>query len=382
MSAWRSTPDASDGLRDVVVVGGGVVGLASARELARAGARVTVVDPQRADARATWAAGGMLAPLGEAPEPGPFLDLALRSLTLWPDFAREVESAAERTVGLHLDGKLLTAATSAEEVRLDARRNWLRAEGHAARWVDGAGARTLEPALSGAVRAGLLLEGNGRVDNRTLQEALGDAVRAAGGEVRRGTVVALLRDRGRACGVALDRGEALRAAWVVLAAGAWSGGLAGLPRPLPVRPVRGQMLAFAAPERPLERVVTSARVYLIPRETADGPVVVVGATSEEVGFDRSVDPAAQTRLASGARALVPALVAAPVVERWAGLRPGTPDDLPLLGPDPGTPGLLYATGHYRNGILLAPATARAVLGWITGDPPGGMEAFRPDRFGG
>lgn len=362
------------------MVGGGIVGLSCAWELARRGARVAVVDPGEPAARATWAAGGMLAPLGEAPEPGAFLELGMRSLALYPDFARGLEDASGRPVGLHLNGKLLTAATPEEEEALARRRDWLLADVQPVRWMSGEAARSLEPSVAPGTRAGLLLEGNGRVDNRALQEALETAVDAEGVRRMRGRALGLCRDAGRVTGVILEEAGELAAEWVVLAAGAWSGTLTGLPRPLPVRPVKGQMLAFAAPARPLSRVVTSSRAYLIPRETPRGPLVVVGATSEEAGFDLSVDLPGQARLEAGAVALVPALARASVVERWAGLRPGIPDGLPVLGPEPAAGGLVYATGHFRNGILLAPVTALAVSGWITGRPPAGMAAFSPGRF--
>lgn len=362
------------------MAGGGIMGLACAWTLAGAGIPVTLVDPGEAESRATWAAGGMLAPLGEAPEPGPFLELALRSLALFPDFAARLEAASGRSVGLHLDGKLLTAATDGAVEGLARRRDWLLAGGHAVRWLDGGQTRALEPALSPRTRAGLLLEGNGRVDNRALQEALETAAYRAGVVRIRDRVAAVRARDGRVEGVELAGGRNLAASAVLLAAGAWSGTVEGLPRPLPVRPVKGQMLALAPGHRPLSRVVTSPEAYLIPRETERGPLVVVGATSEEAGFDLTLDHGRQEALRRGAAALVPALADVPVVERWAGLRPGTPDDLPVLGPDPDLPGLFFATGHYRNGILLAPATAQALARWMTGEAPRGMEPFAPDRF--
>lgn len=380
MSARISTPGTGSRPADLVVVGGGVMGLSCAWTVAQGGLSVTVVDPGDARSRATWAAGGMLAPLGEAPEPGPFLELALGSLALFPDFAARVEAASGRSVGLHLNGKLLTAATDGDAQRLAKRRDWLQADGHAVRWLDGGQVRALEPALSAQTRVGLLLEGNGRVDNRSLHAGLAEAADRTGVIRVRGRVTALRSSHGRVEGVELIGGGFLPAPAVLVAAGAWSGTISGLPRPLPVQPVKGQMLALSAIARPLTRVVTSPEAYLIPRETEQGPVVVVGATSEDAGFDLTVEPEGQEALLRGAVNLVPSLVDAPVVERWSGLRPGTTDDLPVLGPDPDLSGLFFATGHYRNGILLAPATARALAGWIAGDAPKGMAPFAPDRF--
>ncbi|UCC26530.1 MAG: glycine oxidase ThiO [Gemmatimonadales bacterium] len=363
----------------VLVIGGGVVGLAAAWALSDAGLRPRVVDPGEITDRATWAAGGMLAPMGEAREPGPFLHLALSGLERYPAFVRRLEAASGIGVGLHLDGKLLTATRPDDLRKLEARRDWLLADGHPVEWMDGEDARRLEPSLSPHVRAGLLLEGNGRVHNRDLQRALETAVAVSGVATTRGRVSALRSRGGRVEGVTLRDGRTLDAPVVVLAAGAWSGGIEGLPRPLPVRPVKGQMLAIASPDRPLCRVVTSPDVYLIPREAPEGPQVLVGATSEEAGFDRSLEPRGQAALEDGARDLVPQLGDAPVVERWTGLRPGTPDDLPIVGPDPEVSGLWYLTGHYRNGILLAPATAHLLTEGLTGvaSPPA---AFRVERF--
>jgi glycine oxidase len=363
------------------VIGGGVVGLAGAWLLREAGFHPVVVDPGEAPESATWAAGGMLAPLGEAREPGPFLELGLASLAEYPEFVARLEAASGIRVDLHLNGKLLTAAGPDHIARLKTRRDWLRADGHPVRWLDGSAVRALEPAISPDVEAGLFLEGNGRVHNRALLDALRAAVDRGGGRRITGRVAAIHLGAGRVQGVELADGRRLDAPWVVLAAGAWSGGIHGLPRELPVRPVKGQMLALSTPGRPIDRVVTSDDAYLIPRETESGPVVVVGATSENAGFDRSVDRPGQGALERGARALVPSLQTAPVVERWAGLRPGTPDDLPVLGPDPEVRGLWYLTGHYRNGVLLAPATARILRDGLTGNaaPPA---SFGPHRFQG
>lgn len=363
-----------------MVVGGGVVGLAVAWELARAEQPVVVVDPGDPSSRATWAAGGMLAPLGEARAPGPFLDFGLHSLSLYPGFVRELEAASGLDVGLHLDGKLLAALTGADEERLRSRLDWLVGEGHPVRWLDPGELRDLEPRLAPTVRGAILLEGNGRVNNRLLQDALEGALERRGVPRVSGRVEEVLVEDGRVAGVHLDEGAPLAARRVVVAAGAWSGELLRLPHPRSVTPVKGQMLSFAAPDRPLNRVVTTPRIYLIPRESPDGPVVVAGATEERTGFDGALSSRGQALLEAGAVELVPGLANAPVTERWSGFRPGTPDDLPLVGPHPEIGGLLAATGHYRNGILLAPATARAVRKRITRGIAPEPPAFRPARL--
>src|SRR5690606_19637630 len=210
--------------------------------------------------------------------------------------------------------------------------------------------------------------------------ALWAAAARAGAEFRLGVPAAgvLGADDGRATGVELASGERLEAGAVVVAAGCWSALLGGLPRKLPVEPVRGQMLAVGAVPPVLGRTIMAEHCYLIP--TADGRVLI-GATLERAGFRACVTPAGLRQLVDAATAAVPGLAAAPVVEVWAGLRPGTPDDLPILGADPDVPNLFYATGHYRNGILLTPITAGIVGDLVTGSEPGvPLAPFSPARF--
>ena len=359
------------------------MGRSVALALRRAGARVVVVDPGEPERQAGWAAGGMLAPLAEAPGSGAFLALAQTSLSRYPDYVAELEEASGLDVGLHLDGKLLTAFGAADTEALRKRFAWQARDGHPVEWLRGEEVRRLEPSVGHDVEAGLLLRGNGRVDNRSLLRALVAACASAGVEEHRDRVGAIVEAQGRIRGARLASGGVLEAPTVILAAGAWSGRMEGLPRPLPVRPVKGQMLALGTPDRPLTRVVTSAAAYLIPRESPGGPVIVVGATEEEAGFDLAVGDPGQRDLRTGAIRLVPSLADAPVVERWAGLRPGTPDGLPILGPDPDLEGLCYATGHYRNGILLAPVTGERIAAWwASGDASGIEDVLRPERFEG
>jgi glycine oxidase len=301
--------------------------------------------------------------------------MAWTSLGLYPPFVAELEDATGLDLGLHLDGKLLTAYDREREAELKARMQALEGHADALDWLDGDEVRELEPALSPELRGALLLRGQGRVDNRTLTAALEADCRRRGIEFVQGRVTGLILRRGTVEGVRVgpSRGGALAGdearipcSALVLAAGAWSGGIDELPRPLAIRPVKGQMLALTAPEPGLTRVATAGDRYLIPRDTASGPVIVVGATEEDAGFDRTTDDAGQESLHDAAVRLVPGLAGARVAERWAGLRPGTPDGLPVLGPDPDVPDLCYATGHYRNGILLAPYTAARVREWWEG----------------
>jgi glycine oxidase len=322
----------------------------------------------------------MLSPLGEASSPGPFLELARRSLARYPDFVAGLPGGAD-SVGLRLCGKLVVTCSTADVTELRQRARWMASSDSAVRMLEGAELRALEPALAPEVLAGLHLPSDGVVDNRRLGEALAQAVVRAGVELRTDCDVrSLRRGNGGVTGVTLADTTTVDADMVVVAAGAWSGKLDGLPRPLPVRPVRGQMLALAPVEQPLRGVVGAPGAYLIPRRTADGERVIVGATQEDVGFREGTDPAALDALRSAALRAVPALAHAPVASTWWGFRPGTPDDLPIIGLDPDVPGLAWATGHFRNGILLAPITAELVSRAVLDGDASGLEPFRADRF--
>ncbi|HEX6940003.1 MAG TPA: glycine oxidase ThiO, partial [Longimicrobiales bacterium] len=356
---------------DVVIVGGGVIGCALAWELARRGAGVTVVEREVPGRAATWAAGGMLAPVAEAEQPGPFLRLALASLHAWPAFVEAAREASGVPIEYRATGKLCVALDDEQAAALEAAYRWQRAGGHAVDWLDGNQARALEPALSPAVRAGALVAQDHWVDNRALARALWVAATRAGATVRTGIAAVALRS-GRASGgsmavegVALDDGETIDAGAVVIAAGCWSGALAGLPRSLPVAPVRGQMVAVRTVPPVLRRTVMAGHTYLIPR--ADGRITI-GSTAERAGFRAHVTPAGIASLLTAAMRVAPALADAPLVSTWAGLRPGTPDGCPILGADPDVEGLFYATGHFRNGILLAPITATLLAEAVSGEP--------------
>ena len=373
MSTSRKAPD-------VLVVGGGAIGLALALRLLESGASVRVLERDRPGGGATRAAGGMLAPLGEAPEPGPFLRAGLDSLARWPAFARTVEDASGTSVHFRRTGKLVVALDAAGVKRLRDRAEWIREGGHEIELLDGDAARRLEPGLAETVREALLLPSDSHVDNRRLGPALAAAVEEAGGRILTGSEVEGLRTRGgRAIGVRLQDGTERSAEVVVIAAGAWSGTLEGLPRAMPVRPVRGQMIRLRLDEPGPRRLVTGPGAYLIP--SVGGAELVVGATEEEAGFDERTDPESLRGLHESAGRMFPALGDAERMESWAGLRPGSADDLPILGPDPEVGGLFWATGHYRNGILLTPFTAEVVAESIlTGDLAREWHAFSPKRF--
>ena len=365
---------------DVLVAGAGIIGCAAALELCRRGLRVEVVEPGTPGMEATWAAGGMLSPLGEAPGAGPFLRLGRASLARYPAWVAGIVEASGAAVEYRRHGKLEVAVDEPAEEALRAALGWRRAEGARVEWLGAEEARRLEPALAPSVRGALLLEEDHAVDNRALARALWAAAAGAGVTFRLGARVhAVERSGERATGVRLADGERLAAGAVVVAAGCWSGAVGGLPGPLPVFPVRGQMVAAGAVPPPIERVVVAPGLaYLVPR--AEGRVVV-GSTMERTGFHAVPTLAGVGGLMAAAARLVPALAEAALLEAWAGLRPGTPDDLPILGEDPRLPGLFYATGHFRNGILLAPITAALIAAQVTGgEPPLAVEGLGVERF--
>ena len=373
----------------VVVVGGGVIGLSSAWRLAQGGASVTVVDAEEAPA-ASDVAAGMLAPVTEARlGEEPLLALNRASWARWPAFAAELAGAAGRSIGYRADGTLVVALDADDRAALDELADRHRVMGLEVTLLRGREARGLEPGLAPAVRGGLLAAGERSVDPPALVAALRSAARAAGAAVVDGTVERVTVDAaGRASGVVLATGDTLAAGTVVLAAGCRSGSIDGVPdaaRP-PVRPVKGQILTLrqdpADPlvSRTLRGLVRGSSIYLVPRD--DGRVVV-GATVEERGWDRRATAGGAYELLRDALALVPGLDDAELVAVRTGLRPGSPDDLPMVGPS-ATEGLVVATGHHRNGILLTPITAEAVAAVVLGGPGPGPEVAPcdPRRFAG
>jgi len=387
---------------DVVVVGAGVIGLVSAWRLAQRGASVVVVDPEPGSG-ATGVAAGMLAPVTEARlGEEPLLRLNLASWTRWPAFAEEVAAAAGRPTGYRADGTLMVALDADDRAVLDDLAARHRVMGLEATELRGRDARGLEPGLSPRVRAGLLAASEYSVDPAALGEALMAAATAAGARLVRATVAHVLTEGddnaggsgSRLTGVAVRGvGDArgggpvteIHARTVVLAAGCRSGTLAGLPdhvRP-PVRPVKGQIMTLRQPvddplvTRTVRGIVQGSSIYLVPRD--DGRVVV-GATVEERGWDTTPTAGGGYELLRDALALVPGLDDAELVAVRAGLRPGSPDDLPMIGPS-GIDGLVVATGHHRNGILLTPVTGDAVAAVVAGDPlPDEVLACDPRRF--
>lgn len=358
-------PDALREQADVVVVGAGVIGLAVAFELARAGRHVLVLERAHAGSGATAAAGGMLAPVSEADlEAGPLLSLGLDSLRRYPRFVADVEEASGVRCGLRTEGTLWVAVHRDDQEELAHLRATLRERGLAADALSAAEVAAHEPHLSPRVLGGLRVGSDHQVDPRALSRALLEAVRRLGGRLRTGVAVhEVTATGGRVSSVTgvLEGGQAIAVACneVVLAAGAWTTATIRSPLPdLGVRPVKGQLLRLRGPAPLLRHVVRHPDVYLVPR--ADGELLV-GATMEEVGFDPAVTAGAMLDLLRHAWQVVPGIYDLELAEVSVGFRSAVRDPLPVLGPTE-VPGLHLAVGHFRNGILLAPVTAALVAG--------------------
>jgi glycine oxidase len=366
--------------KDVVVVGGGTIGSSIAWELALLGASVTLLERAEPLHAATWASAGLLLPVTESRTGGPFLELAVESMKLWPDMVARLEEMTGLAVEYRPNPVLVVAYTDKQVGELDTRYAWQRAAGYDVERLSGSDARALEPGLGDIVRAALLDRSAAQVNNRLLGKALTAAAKTAGVKVIAGAPVTeiITEKDGAACGARTADGLTYYASSVVLAAGAWSGGIAGLPRTVPVEPVRGQMLAIAAATPLVSHLVMGPECYLVPR--ADGQMLV-GATHDHTGFECVNTPEGVSWLLTSLIDLIPGAAGLPIVEMWAGLRPGSPDDMPILGQDPDMACLFYATGHYRNGILLTAVTARALADLIVrGRSEIDLTPFSIERF--
>jgi glycine oxidase len=371
---------------DIVVVGAGLIGLATAWRLAAAGARVTVCDPTPG-AQTSSVAAGMLAPVTEV-EYGEddLLALNLASVAAWPAFADDLEALTGRPVGLHRTGTLSVAYDVDDAAALRRLADYQRRLGLDVEELSGRDARKREPLLAAGVSGGVWVPGDDSVDNRQAVAALLRATELVGVRMIRQRVARVLVRGTTAVGVELEDGSAIHASHIVVAAGPWSAQLEGVPHELrpPVRPLKGEILRLRVPEayRPaLQHTVrATARgfaVYLVPRP---GGELVVGATSAELGYDTRVLAGGVFTLLRDARTVLPITDELELVETVAGLRPATPDNAPVLGPS-GLEGLLWATGHYRNGVLLTPVTAQVIADTIlTGTLPELAAPFLASRF--
>ncbi len=370
---------------DIVVIGGGAIGLASAWRLAQGGLSVTVCDPDPGS-QATHASAGMLAPVTEAHYgEDRLLALNLAGARRWADFAAELEAESGRPVGYRTCGSLVVAFDADDAAVLEDLARYLDRLDLPAELLSGSGARAVEPGLAPGVRRGLHVPGDHQADNRLLSAALLVALADRGVTLVHQAVDRIEVAGGRVEGVALADGSRVAAERVLLAAGCWSGQIGGVPNGTlpPVRPVKGQILRVQGPVGdPVLRgnvrgLVRGRSLYLVPRASGR---IVVGATVEEQGFDTRVTVEGIHRLLHDAAVLVPGLLDLELAEIGAGLRPGSPDNEPVVGATP-VEGLIVATGHHRNGILLTPVTADAVAGlFAVGPTVPEIAGFGPERF--
>lgn len=375
------------GGKNVIIIGGGVIGLGIGWQLAKAGVSVTIHEQAEAGRAASWAAAGMLAPLAEAHSEEPeLLKLGSQSLACYPQWVQELEADAEMSIGYRVEGTLIVGLEPDDTHQLQHLYTAQQDLGLDVTWLTGREARDIEPALSPRVTAAIRCESDHQVDNRLMVKALQRAYQRYGGALyENSTIERIVINSEIVTGVQTQ--ESFQTAdMIILAAGCWSAQIEGLPDAIvpPVRPVKGQMLALQMETGiRVKNVIRTVRarypmsVYLVPR--TDGRLIV-GATSEEMGFDTRLTAGGVFELLRGAWEAVPGVYELPLLETWTGLRPGSRDNAPILGETP-IKNLIYATGHYRNGILLTPITAYEISKLIlTGETSETIAPFRLDRF--
>jgi glycine oxidase len=366
---------------DVVIVGGGIIGGSIAFELAREKLRVAVLDRRELMHEASWAAAGMLSPAPDSPAAIPLVPLGRASLAIYPKFVAALEEGSEICAEYRTGGALEVLCHGDAERELSTLVALHHGLGLACEPLRIEEAREMEPVLGRDARAAAFLPDDASVDPRSLTAAVLAAADTAGAELCPGMEVTSLAKAGDRCiGVRTAVDETISAQHVVLAAGCWTSQLLEAAPYAPTRPVRGQMVALRHGGKPIRRVLRSERGYIVPRDHATPQKLVVGSTLENAGFEKAVTSGGLEQILSAVNELAPSLAGAEVLETWSGLRPGTPDQLPILGPTD-LEGLMIATGHYRNGILLAPITAKLIMEWITeGRVSLDCEDFSPLRF--
>ena len=362
---------------DVAIAGGGLIGGAIALELAQGGLRVALFDKQKPGQEASWASAGILSPAPENPGMIGLVPLGKASMKIYPGFVETVEGLSGQQVGYRARGtvEVLSSQHAREELStIIALHHGL---GLKAEPLSAADARELEPNLREDLEAAVLRPEEASVDNRLLAQAILKAARRSGVEIFADTRVEGIWQEGNACKGVIADGERISAGHTVIAAGCYSAQIEGTAKYAPVKPAKGQMISLVCSEVKIERVLWGDHIYLVPRD--DGRVLA-GATVEYLGFDKTLTAGAQRKLLSAAIDLVPAFENAQLEETWAGLRPDSPDHLPILGATD-LDGLVMATGHFRSGVLLTPITAKLVREWITlGSVSEDWDRFSPMRF--
>jgi glycine oxidase len=365
---------------DIIVIGAGIVGCAIACELVRRGASVSILDARAPGGGATQASGGMLAPYSEAAAGGPLLALGARSLGLFDEFVATLEGESGTRVGYERSGTLHIARAHDSLAEFDATHRELEAMGAVSERLSAAAALAQEPNLAADVLGGLLIPNQGAISAPEMTRALAVAARRRGAGFLDPARARRIGARTGGIVIETERGS-LQAGAVVLAAGAWSSQIAidGVSGPVPVKPVRGQLLHLHWPGTQVARITWDERCYLVPWR--DG-TLLVGATVEDAGFEERTTVSGVQGLLDAVCSLLPLAASASLLSARVGLRPRSPDPLPIVGWSDVIPGLMYATGHYRNGVLLAPLTAQIVAdAMVNGTADPALALTRPSRFG-
>lgn len=372
---------------NIIIIGGGVIGLGIGWQLAKSGAAVTIFDRDEAGRAASWAAAGMLAPYAEVHTEEPeLLQLGIESLSLYPQWVDELETDAEMSIGYRVEGTLIVGLESDDTHQLRHLYDAQQQFGLDVQWLNGRDACDIEPALSPRVTSAIHCKTDHQVDNRLMIRALKNAFQKNDGVLHENrSVKRIVIENGSVIAVQTEEGIK-HCDIVILAAGCWSTQIDGIPDDMlpPVRPVKGQMLALEMEDGiEIRTVIRTVRaryptsVYLVPRSDRR---LIVGATSEEMGFDDRLTAGGTLELLRGAWEVMPGIYELPILESWTGLRPGSRDNAPILGKTP-IDNLIYATGHYRNGILLTPVTAYEITKLIlTGETSHTISPFQLSRF--
>ncbi|HMH79548.1 MAG TPA: glycine oxidase ThiO [Candidatus Acidoferrum sp.] len=362
---------------DAIVAGGGLIGSAIALELARNDLRVVLFDAREPGREASWASAGILSPAPENPGMISMVPIGRASLAMYPEFVAQVEELSGIASGYRAKGTVEALFSRHAREELNTIVALHRGLGLQAEAISAKEARAMEPALSEEIEAAVLRPQEASVDNRLLAMALIEAAKSSGAEIHSGAAVEGIWREGSQCRGAVVNGENISAKHTIVAAGSFSAQIAGAAEFAPVQPAKGQMVSLRCEAAKIERVLWSEQIYVVPRN--DGRILC-GATVEHVGFDRTVTAGGMHANLDAAIALVPVLATAQVEESWAGLRPDTPDHLPIIGPTE-MEGLLIATGHFRSGVLLTPITAKLIGEFIAGKTPSvDCERFSPMRF--
>lgn len=363
---------------DAVIAGGGLIGSAIAFELSRAGLRVALFDTRDPGKEASWASAGILSPAPENSAMIAMVPLGRASMVLYPDFVATVEELSGLSTGYRAKGTLEALFSRHARQELNTIIALHHGLGLKAEAISAEEARELEPSISEEVEVAVLRPDEASVDNRLLIAALLEAAKRSGARIFSGSPVkSIWREASQCRGFLLANGEQIAARHTIIAAGSFSSQIGGVEESVPVRPAKGQMLSLRNESVKIERVLWSERIYLVPRN--DGRILA-GATVEYVGYDKTVTAGGIYANLDAAMELVPALAAARVEETWAGLRPDTPDHLPIIGPTD-LEGLLIATGHFRSGVLLTPITAKIIGDYVARMAPTlDCDRFSPMRF--